>query len=557
MHGADVLEIGAGCGAVTRYLGETGAKVLALEGSERRAAIARSRCRDLENVIVVAEKLDQFECSRQFDVITLIGVLEYAPVYFPGTNPTLAFLKHVRRLLKPDGQLILAIENKLGLKYFSGAPEDHAGVAMYGIEGRYLNSGPRTFGKTELAGLLKDAGFANASFMAPFPDYKLPVSIITEAGFGCKTFDAGALAAQSVRCDPQLPGILAFSPELVWPALFENGIGLDLANSFLAVARMSAPDPEECPVLAWHFSTRRIREYCKETVFFLEGSGGRPAIRSRPIAGGSEFKRQDWVVRWRIPDSGEYIRGRSLSGFLVEIVTRDGWRMDDLVAAYKQYLAFIVSTAAVRGNPIAMRSADSEIPGCLFDLVPQNIMVDGEGGWHLFDQEWELREPLPVGWLLFRSMLSLIQSATRFGSCSDRIGATRSEFIGNIFSSLGLAASRTQIAGFAKSEVAIQEAIGGQACDPAQFPDPWLDGSLSLWNQGQWIDHQNRVIEYWRHVATEQAEQIAGLRHAAGALKEELDRISTSWAWRVAWPLRRVGLAILGALRACGCGRKG
>ena len=48
----DILEIGAGCGAVTRYLGECGANVLALEGSPRRAAIARSRTRDLENVTV-------------------------------------------------------------------------------------------------------------------------------------------------------------------------------------------------------------------------------------------------------------------------------------------------------------------------------------------------------------------------------------------------------------------------------------------------------------------------------------------------------------------------
>ena len=42
----DVLEIGAGCGALSRYLGECGASVLALEGSFRRARIARSRTRD-------------------------------------------------------------------------------------------------------------------------------------------------------------------------------------------------------------------------------------------------------------------------------------------------------------------------------------------------------------------------------------------------------------------------------------------------------------------------------------------------------------------------------
>ncbi|HJP07642.1 MAG TPA: hypothetical protein QF882_09345, partial [Arenicellales bacterium] len=39
------LEIGAGCGAITRYLGDTGFEVDAVEGSASRARLARLRCR--------------------------------------------------------------------------------------------------------------------------------------------------------------------------------------------------------------------------------------------------------------------------------------------------------------------------------------------------------------------------------------------------------------------------------------------------------------------------------------------------------------------------------
>ena len=42
------LELGAGCGAITRYLGESFASVHAIEPSPIRAKIARERCRDLE-----------------------------------------------------------------------------------------------------------------------------------------------------------------------------------------------------------------------------------------------------------------------------------------------------------------------------------------------------------------------------------------------------------------------------------------------------------------------------------------------------------------------------
>ena len=123
LHG-DILEIGAGCGAITRYLGECGGNVLALEGSPRRAAIARSRTRDLSNVTVVADQFSQFQIDQKFDVITLIGVLEYANLFGTDDNPALAMLVQIRSLLKPNGQLMIAIENQLGLKYFAGAPEE-------------------------------------------------------------------------------------------------------------------------------------------------------------------------------------------------------------------------------------------------------------------------------------------------------------------------------------------------------------------------------------------------------------------------------------------------
>jgi hypothetical protein len=175
-----------------------GANVLALEGSPRRAAIVRSRTRDLKKVTVLAEKFDQFQCDYQFDIITLIGVLEYANLFTAGENRPLAMLERVKAMLKPNGKLIIAIENQLGLKYFAGAPEDPIGQPMYGIEGRYQKDQPQTYGRKTLSEILRQAGFAYSDFMAPFPDYKLPVSIVTQAGFEGHDFDASALAWQSV-----------------------------------------------------------------------------------------------------------------------------------------------------------------------------------------------------------------------------------------------------------------------------------------------------------------------------------------------------------------------
>ncbi len=99
------------------------------------------------------------------------------------------FLNRIRALLKPGGQLVIGIENRLGLKYLLGAPDDHLGVPNIAIYDAALaaqkwqaQSGQNlrsfTFTQGELANLLKAAGFRTATFFAALPDYKLPQLIL-------------------------------------------------------------------------------------------------------------------------------------------------------------------------------------------------------------------------------------------------------------------------------------------------------------------------------------------------------------------------------------------
>jgi O-antigen biosynthesis protein len=503
---ARVLEIGAGCGAITRYLGESGAHVLALEGSPRRAAIARSRTRDLDNVTVLAEKFDQFKCTEKFDVVTLIGVLEYANLFTPGDNPALSMLERVRQLLKPEGKLIIAIENQLGLKYFAGAPEDHLGQPMIGIEGRYGKGQAQTFGRKVLAGLLESAGFKQSNFLAPFPDYKLPISIVTEAGFAHKNFDASAFAWQSALRDPQLPSHCNFSLELVWPEVVANELGLDVSNSFLVIASPTASTAEkplvQAGVLAYHYSTGRVAEYCKEAVFTSMGAGD-VAVQYRRLGKATDTgiagNAGNWVIKSIYPDTDKYILGKPLSFELIRIVTSDGWTFEQIGNFLRRYLAIIQTEAKLVGKQPKMDCFTSELPGDFFDIVPQNIIIQEGGHYALIDKEWLLGSPVELGYLLFRTMLLLFNSVTRFGRHTAQSPMTRYQFIDEAFTAVGFKFAESDLIRYMQIEADIQQTVTGRI---ASLGLDWgKDQHLPLLNLSQvFVERDEQVKLLQSHV---------------------------------------------------------
>lgn len=177
---ADLLEIGAGCGALTNLFCEKVKHVTAVELSKRRAEIISNVTKDKNNLEIIVGNLNDIVFDKKFDYITLIGVLEYAGRFTKTEDPFKDFLLQIKKSLKPGGVLIIAIENKFGLKYWSGAREDHSGRFFDSIENYPENTGVETFGKYELEELIKESGFINSEFYYPMPDYKIPKQIFSD-----------------------------------------------------------------------------------------------------------------------------------------------------------------------------------------------------------------------------------------------------------------------------------------------------------------------------------------------------------------------------------------
>ena len=117
---AEVLEIGAGFGALTGLLCDRCAHVTATERSGFRASAIAKRWNTRENLDVYAGEWSEIIFNKKFDYVILTGILERACQGSQNRNDYASYLEKMSRLLKPDGKLLLAVDNRLGLKYFCG-----------------------------------------------------------------------------------------------------------------------------------------------------------------------------------------------------------------------------------------------------------------------------------------------------------------------------------------------------------------------------------------------------------------------------------------------------
>jgi 2-polyprenyl-3-methyl-5-hydroxy-6-metoxy-1,4-benzoquinol methylase len=458
LRGADVLEVGAGCGAITRFLGEAGANVCALEGSPRRARIARMRAVDLPNVTVVAENFETFGVNRKFDVVTFIGVLEYANQFVQGAHPARAMLEKARSMLKPGGMVLVAIENQLGLKYFAGAPEDHVTRRMFGIEERYSPDGVRTYGRAELAEIVRDAGFAHARFYAPFPDYKFPVTIFSEEGMTAQDFDAASVLSGSIFSDRQLTSYLSFDLPRVWDVVVRNKLGMDLANSFLVVASNVAPD--QSTVLAWHYSSGRTPKFCKR-LCFQRNEAGDIRISAKLLSSASGPSITD-EIRIELENDAPYVQGTPLAAELRSLLTTDGWSIEQVAQFIKRYLHTAEALMRREGFEVSMSSAEQMIPGRFLDLIPQNIIRSDAGDSYLIDKEWVYQEEVNVAWLVFRAVSGLLVSLPVAGVSVTEFSNSRLGFMVSLYNALGFGRSEEQILELGRKEAHLQSLVLGR-----------------------------------------------------------------------------------------------
>jgi SAM-dependent methyltransferase len=432
-----VLELGCGCGAITRYLGECGASVVAVEGSKARARIAAERCRDLGNVAVCADRINEFCSDEKYDWVLLIGVLEYSRVFADGDDPISSVLQKAKEFLAPEGRLVVAIENQLGLKYFNGCSEDHLGKKFFGIEDLYGSKTVVTFGRAELGRRLERAGFPSVEFYYPFPDYKIPGVLLSERAVSTSAVDLPNLLFNTESRDYTGDIDRSFSEPLAWAPIARNGLVGHLANSFVVVA---AAQPHACAMgdsnwLAQTFASYRRAEFATQTTLSLATDNHVAVSKAYAVPGrGTARVTADQRFQHRLTDD-PYHEG---SLYVIELLKM--FAAGSSPAGVAQWMMPWVAMLKASADTGTEGREDGswfhwKLPGRFLDCTPFNLIRRTDGNLYYFDQEWAALEPIPVYWVIIRG---LGISASYLARSRAVKALTRKQFITWVLQSLGV-----------------------------------------------------------------------------------------------------------------------
>jgi precorrin-6B methylase 2 len=445
---ARVLEVGCGCGAITRYLGETFKSVVSVEGSITRAHLARQRVSDLDNVTVINSPFQDLVFTKKFDIIFCIGVFEYSHLFVSGTDPYDEVLSNFQKHITPSGSVVMAIENQFGMKYFASSREDHVNKMHEGIEGYPNNhSGVRTFGREELKNRLAKH-FKHINFYYPYPDYKMPTCVLNEQMLCSGT--AGELISQITSRDYAGQKHKLFDEGFATLELDKNKQLPFFANSFLVVASNSEISDRTFNQLGILFSSNRKPKYQTKTKIIERKDAGifseKTLINNQEPADNSKLSIHETENSWV---------GRHSLQTTIRLACKDrGSSIETLFRPCKQWIVALENIAVMdRGKKM--------LPGKYVDHIWRNT-YPCDVGVDFIDEEWSWSEDIKLNVLLIRSIYWCLKDTECIdGIISELCIDNAKRLIKTIAKSLGITLSNSDFTSFIQLESEISSAVFG------------------------------------------------------------------------------------------------
>ena len=406
-----VLEVGSGCGAITGALSRKAGEVTCIDLSKQRSLINAYRHADCENVTIHVGNFQDIEPSLpcDYDYVCLIGVFEYGQSYIGGETPFKDFYKIIKKHVKTSGKLVIAIENKFGLKYWAGCREDHLGTFFSGIEDYPEGGGVRTFSRKGLEDIFKKCGETDYNFYYPYPDYKFMTTLFSDERLPM----VGELSDNLRNFDRDR--MVLFDEKNVFDSLIKEEMFPFYSNSYMVVIG-DKPELTYC-----RYSNDRRLESCIKTEI-IEKDGIKKVrkhacnefsadhIRHIHLAYKNLKERYKGsklaINKCKLFDGEfpfvefEYIEGITLAEMFDEYLKKDD--LDGFHALFEEYVKRI-----------------SYGEGCKvadYDMIFANILVNKDK-WTVIDYEWTVEAKVDTKEIAFRSLYCYLLENEKRNKC--------------------------------------------------------------------------------------------------------------------------------------------
>lgn len=426
-----VLEVGSGCGAITGALAKKAGSVTCIELSKRRSLINAYRHKNCDNVTIQVGNFQDIEkkLDTDYDYIFLIGVFEYAKGYIGTDHPYEKFMEILRHHLKGNGQegrLVIAIENKFGLKYWAGCKEDHQGLYFSGLEDYPQDTGVRTFTREGLKKICEANHCKEYSFYYPYPDYKFMTSIYSDEYLP----HVGELCTNIRNFDRSR--LLLFDEKNVFDTIIREGLFPLYSNSYFLVVG------KELPIKYSKYSNDRAPEYAvctdirrpesgmeragilnsteKEVKLVVEKrymteKAGKHVLAMKEAYEklseryeGGKLQMNRCILNPKGTLSFEYVEGRSLEEMFDELLDKQD--LDGFETLFREYVERIGYNAGVAITD--------------YDLIFSNILVNGKE-WTAIDYEWTFEDDIPAKEVAYRALYCYEQGAAKRKQAVERM----------------------------------------------------------------------------------------------------------------------------------------
>jgi precorrin-6B methylase 2 len=456
-----VLEVGCGCGAISRYLGENFVQVISVEGNINRARLARQRTRDLDSVSVICAPFQEIQFSQKFDIIFCIGVFEYSAAFIGGDDPYDTTMRIFSDMLTPDGMIVVAIENQFGLKYFSSAREDHLGVMFEGIEGYHRNPGvARTFGKSELEMRLKKY-FSQVEFYYPYPDYKIPDCVFSNEFLASGR--AGELVSQMRSRDYSGFANVLWDEAATALELNRNRMLDFFANSFLVLAGRNVIRGVEFDQLGILFSSGRKPAY-NMRARIVKGPAGEIRIEKRRVHG--HVADESAPLKLVETESPWFDTGSVLTLVTLRAHSRKN-SIAEIFEPCRKWVKLLIGESELQGG---VRWID----GAHIDSIWGNTYIIGDE-CRVIDREWVWNEKVRINVVIIRAIYDFFCRIETSTLCSKALSAPCGRsVIEDIASSLGERLTPEDFAEFIRIESEISWIVSGLSKPRQSFYIRWF-----------------------------------------------------------------------------------